>query len=512
MTYLSEIVCLDTLFQLKVPDLLQKPLAIGDARISSRVDLPDYPQPTPLKISTMTTTCYFSTLVHMQPVFYLLPLLDQEKLQKTTTETEYLRRPNALLAYVSSSLVRKHKTLYCPLKKFTKHFQRYCEDHRLSFNTNIIPDILDLGVIEGASLKRNVLNIYPIAETKAKLTKTIDSASVVSDDFVYGLDISPVFPCILDIKYKNVSRGIVSKKKKKEKTAFFNQCTMRIALKSMNTIVNLKIFKNGKLHMTGCKKAGDAEKAIQFLLHNLEMLTHNMFWKNYVMADLRLAQTLPTPGKNLSNRLWRKVLLHCDPWDLDRWRALFPDILKDPLFWLQKSRNDYRYVFAEITPGRWKTIEKYNERNGQYKKIFKSSVFDNPEKFYFSHHDEKERMPFIPLNPGANVQLIDVNVEMINSDFETGFHIDQVKLTEILRRPPHNLFVKFDPLNYPGVNIKYLCNATGEAKEISILVFRTGPVIITGGTCDAHLNDSYNFINGVFRKHYSELRVTSSDE
>jgi hypothetical protein len=210
----------------------------------------------------------------------------------------------------------------------------------------------------------------------------------------------------------------------------------------------------------------------------------------------------------MSPLMWERVLLYSSAWDLKRWKPLFQEILNSKHFWLRKCANDFKYKFTEVTPGKWKATEKYNEKTGYFKRIFKSSIFDNPESFYFSHYDEQEKMPFIPLDPGSNVKLLNVNVEMINSDFETFFNIDQVQLTEILRNSPYNLFVKFDPLNYPGVNIKYNCTEPiDNQKECSILVFRTGQVIITGATCETHLKNAYDFINGIFKQYYNVLCV-----
>jgi len=226
------------------------------------------------------------------------------------------------------------------------------------------------------------------------------------------------------------------------------------------------------------------------------------------MRSLRLSRTENITTMTSPNH-WFPILLYSSAWDLNRWKPMFSDILNSKSFWLKKCEKDFKYKFTEIASGKWKATEKFNDKTGFFKKIFKSSVFDDPETFYFSHYDEQEKMPFIPLNPGSNVKLLNVNVEMINSDFETFFNIDQIQLTEILRSPPYNLFVKFDPLNYPGVNIKYLCTEPADnKKECSILVFRTGQVIITGGTCETHLQNAYNFINGIFKQFYNVLCVT----
>ena len=77
------------------------------------------------------------------------------------------------------------------------------------------------------------------------------------------------------------------------------------------------------------------------------------------------------------------------------------------------------------------------------------------------------------------------------------------------------LFFSYEPIIYPGVNIKYfyntcynngicqcskLCtgkgnsNGNGNCKRITIAVFKSGKVIITGGQNRDQIERSYNFI------------------
>jgi hypothetical protein len=208
-------------------------------------------------------------------------------------------------------------------------------------------------------------------------------------------------------------------------------------------------------------------------------------------------------------KLFPKILLYSNPWDLEKWKTIFGgSVLKSKGFWLRKCEFDYKLRFTKVSKGKWKPAEKYNERYQIYKKIFKTSIITDPKEFYFLHLEEKQRMPFIPIEDISNVKLLKVKIEMINSDFDARFNINQVELARILRKSPYNLFVIYDSLNYPGVNIKYKCSVPGKKdKDITILVFRTGQVIITGGKCKEHIQMSYEFINKVFKDHYKKLWV-----
>ena len=102
---------------------------------------------------------------------------------------------------------------------------------------------------------------------------------------------------------------------------------------------------------------------------------------------------------------------------------------------------------------------------------------------------------------------------LINSDFDLGFEINRDALQrEIIEA---GIYSSYEPCIYPGLNIKYfininnfdgicccesMCNGKGRAdgdgrcKKITIAVFKSGKVIITGGQSIAQLETAYYFI------------------
>ena len=111
------------------------------------------------------------------------------------------------------------------------------------------------------------------------------------------------------------------------------------------------------------------------------------------------------------------------------------------------------------------------------------------------------------------VSIVDHKLVLINSDFDIGFEINR----EILHQEiiDSGIYSSYEPCNYPGVNIKYfinqnqfdgicccesLCNGKGRAegdgkcKKVSIAVFKSGKIIITGGQNIDQLETSYRFI------------------
>ena len=124
----------------------------------------------------------------------------------------------------------------------------------------------------------------------------------------------------------------------------------------------------------------------------------------------------------------------------------------------------------------------------------------------------------------TNVDFEPSNIEigMINSDFDCGFKIKRENLHRIVIEKGY--YSSFEPTIYPGVNIKYYynplkqtdgicnctekCNGKGEngcCKKITIAVFNSGKIIITGGKSYTQYNKSYDFINDILENNKDEL-------
>jgi TATA-box binding protein (TBP) (component of TFIID and TFIIIB) len=125
---------------------------------------------------------------------------------------------------------------------------------------------------------------------------------------------------------------------------------------------------------------------------------------------------------------------------------------------------------------------------------------------------------------------------LINSDYALDKAIHRDNLYHILVEE-YGLWSTYDPTRYQGVNAKFFWNkmrpadappgiclcptpcsgdgsgyAIGDCKKITIAPFRTGKIIITGAKFMEQLEDTYQFINGVFAKHATDiLRDPSPD-
>lgn len=210
------------------------------------------------------------------------------------------------------------------------------------------------------------------------------------------------------INHKEHKKKKRDSKKKKKKNVFYNQVTLHYYL---NKIVNVKIFNNGKIHMSGLKK--------------LEYDTE--------ISEGRL-----------------------------------------------------------ITDGLIQLLTKLND---------KETIVDN-----------------------INMKMINYSIINIVSDFMIDYVIDR----NILHRNiiNMNMFSSYEPLIYPGVNIKYfyntdyndgICKCTckcngkgngsgnGNCKRITIAAFMSGSIIITGARNVNQLLEAYNFINNLMTKDKKQM-------
>ena len=109
------------------------------------------------------------------------------------------------------------------------------------------------------------------------------------------------------------------------------------------------------------------------------------------------------------------------------------------------------------------------------------------------------------------LQIGDLETVLINSDFDIHHEVDRESLHRSI--VDNGYLSSYEPCNYPGVNIKYYynplkrnfgicdcekpCNGKGlndTCKKITIAVFKSGKIIITGGRSKYHIQIAYEFI------------------
>lgn len=115
---------------------------------------------------------------------------------------------------------------------------------------------------------------------------------------------------------------------------------------------------------------------------------------------------------------------------------------------------------------------------------------------------------------------------LINSDYCCGIEINRENLFKILTKQ-FNLTVSYESENYPGVKLAYFyntnntksehegtcvcsikCRGKGQSsditkcKRITIAIFQSGKIIITGANSLEQIQHAYTFINSIIQKYY----------
>lgn len=86
-------------------------------------------------------------------------------------------------------------------------------------------------------------------------------------------------------------------------------------------------------------------------------------------------------------------------------------------------------------------------------------------------------------------KIFDFKIAMINSNFKIGFEIEREKLYYLIKKNTKYVCV-YDPNYHACVDIKFEI----DDKIVSIFVFESGSIVITGARNCSHITNSYNFI------------------
>lgn len=185
------------------------------------------------------------------------------------------------------------------------------------------------------------------------------------------------------------------KKKNKGKKVFYNQVSIEVKISSKEKPINIKLFRNGSIQMTGCRELSDCIAALNILCRKL------------------------TQSKGIVDFKEKKI---------------------KPIDYVSNKKN--------------MCIDK----------------------------------------------ITNVSIRMINSNFNIGFKVDRPKLYNILLNK--NIECSYEPCVHACVNIKYNFENTD---FISIFVFESGAIIITGAKSRDHIVASYEFITKILFDNYNKI-------
>lgn len=437
-------------------------------------------------------------------------------------------------------------------------------------------DVVDFYDITGEQ-SRDLINAKEECRCDIPLTK-MDGPNQLCIERECGC-LAAFFPGILDIHYGPFCRGdpefaeVKAKKRGRPPTRTFeNQCTMRICMSRTTghhqkngqlwNIINLKMFQNGKIQMTGCKSLEQARGAVQFLLRKLMEKAPGMRAKRDCMTQLRCyglnGEQGYTPMDLVNSIMLAKrttndivepvsiidmlrrdallcVLLQVDNESLFSCRRvsrIFRDIVESVDFWRIKCEQELRCKCEYDDPRQqWFMTHKFNGRFQRMERVKNAEHFSHPRHLYcrYSPKGLRRHRPFLVVEEYENLYVAGEQVAMINSDFRTNFELNLPVLFKILYQEHGRnhtldrgriLQCSYSPDDYVALNVKYESpippdpvpdelgsdDLSQDKKTIiSFFIFRTGSVIINSARSIAQEVEAYNFINSIFAQHYARI-------
>ena len=277
---------------------------------------------------------------------------------------------------------------------------------------------------------------------------------------------------------KGENMKVQSKKAREKKRVFFNQITLIIEPKP-NRLNNVKLFNNGAVSMTGLKHFDEGEISINIILDKIKHLKGVYFKK---LNEEQLEKLKETHHMGVECKFCNKSV----------------------------SCHNVKTTICEPLPHYICNICS-NEENIESNEKFTSLVENGV------------------ISPSL-CKIKDYKIVLINSDYYLGFEIKRNVLHELLLNK-YNTFSSYEPCIYPGVNSKYYfnkayndkqyegkcycdvyCDGTGngdgngECKKVTVAIFQSGSIIITGARNMEQIEHAHKFINRIIDNNYHAIK------
>lgn len=113
--------------------------------------------------------------------------------------------------------------------------------------------------------------------------------------------------------------------------------------------------------------------------------------------------------------------------------------------------------------------------------------------------------PFIEdiADENKEIKVYGFKIDMINSNFCVNYYINRDALFNILQKNQVNC--RYEPCIHACVNIKFSIPFDQDVKIVSIFVFQSGNIIITGARNKDQIIKSYDYIMDTLATHYNQI-------
>lgn len=246
-----------------------------------------------------------------------------------------------------------------------------------------------------------------------------------------------------------ITKGLIKNKKKSKTSLFYNQITLNVHLADKKYI-NCKVFTNGKIQMTGCRSLLDAVEASNIIVDTIDKLNGYDKIQSVIIDQykIKLINSIFNIGRNIEvNRKKLYRIIH----------------------------NEYSY-YVEYVPDEYPGV-----------------------RIKFRHYIDNERY---------NWTINDVCKWLAELDCHACvpiFHklkIDGTKLLTLGPKKLSSMGIKNEEIIDKIIDGIY---SDKISKKITIIVFRTGNIMITGAKSFDQLIRPYKFITELLKSREKEL-------
>lgn len=164
--------------------------------------------------------------------------------------------------------------------------------------------------------------------------------------------------------------------------------------------------------------------------------------------------------------------------------------------------------------------------------IIVKQVIEEIKRIWETNHSISQTEDFM-----KKIGFYNFRIRMINTDFKTFGDEEMTEKFLIRRRALHMILISerynnkcsFEPGKYHGVKLEFFWNEEKEkqdglcccrdncfgkgngkgnknCKKITIAIFESGSVLITGGISFIQIDDAYKYITEIFRNHHKEIK------
>ena len=366
--------------------------------------------------------------------------------------------------------------------------------------------------------------------------------------------------CIIGLKYKyadlDVMKGkysttIYKKAKLKDpnkinKSLFYNQITMIV--NNRGNHVNVKLFGNGSLHLTGCKSIDESKDIVQLLYRKLDALRNK---QDTILLTKDINNVLVDKDNLIYSHSSHQVIgYYKKPVYMINKREYTID-QKTHMFISMKMETRRRHILCnmdgviigqvqiELTKNKSKF---YNRNTNIYYDYPNSLIYYNNDviigKILYNYDESKvtkeitpdvleilyDCNPFVDKNYYLNVDddqlgsCIDVDVNCMNVFFTLDYKLNRNKLYDFLISSQY--ICKYKPESYSGIKLIFKvpidftesnsdisstmghcsCTTKCTCKNITFLIFQSGNVIATGFKTYIQIHE--------ITKHFNTLMTT----